>query len=107
MNIAQGKDGQDEFHDDVYREVGVPRRRGLVDDSPGLMVGVTEHDLELSVEVEGVFERSPAGGLPVDVDVGSRRLRFDVQDALSAALQEQEHESRYEAGDPPVHTAGL
>ena len=85
VNIAEGKDGQDEFHDDIHREVGVPRRRGLVDDSPGLMVGVAEHDLELSVEVEGVLERGPAGGFSVDVDVGSRRQRFDVQDALSAA----------------------
>jgi hypothetical protein len=49
------------------------------------MVGVAEHDLELSVEVEGVFERGPAGGLSVDVDGGSRRMRSDVQDALSAA----------------------
>ena len=45
-----------------------------MDNTTRMMVGMAEHDLELAVEVEGVFERGLAGLVAVDVDPGARRL---------------------------------
>tara|TARA_Y100000588_G_scaffold330578_1_gene367576 strand:+ start:134 stop:496 length:363 start_codon:yes stop_codon:yes gene_type:complete len=79
------RDGKKKLHEEVGREIGVPGDRGLVEDAPGLVVIEAEHDLELAVKIKGVLKRGFAGGLSVDVDRGTGRLRFNLQDALNTS----------------------